>query len=105
MCTQIEMDQEAEDIVWRVMFEYPSQNNPGGSPGVIMKNNFMAFQNSMWAHWLISGCSFWTNRVDWWTDQLANNTYSTYQTALKLAKIEFAQSMHTLCNCPGPVPQ
>ena len=66
-------------------------------------NAFLTFQQNMWTHYQNTGCSWWANRVTLWTSQLLSIT-NPYQLALKTAKIQFAQQMHTACCCPGPVP-
>ena len=85
--------------------------------GTTMANwsGFQTFFNNMWNHWTgtvsgPSGCAWWVNRVDEWTDDLIGPPplppiTNPYHIALKTAKIHFAQQMHIECGCPGPVPQ
>ena len=61
--------------------------------------------NAMWTGYSSGGCGFWTNRVNHWTNQIANNNYNPYVLGRKQAKILFAQNMHTICNCSGPTPR
>ena len=75
------------------------QAHPNPAIGASSSN----FQQSMWTHYQNSGCSWWANRVAVWTAQLPSIT-NAWQLALKNAKIQFAQQMHTECCCPGPIP-
>jgi len=84
-----------------IMFPAYSASNQSSS---VWYTAMMTFINNMWTHYQSSGCGWWANRVTHWTGQLANNTYPIYQTNLKTAKIQFAQTMHTVCGCSGPVP-
>lgn len=68
-------------------------------------NGYNTFINAMWAGYSNVGCSFWANRVNWWTNQIATNNYNPYQLARKHAKILFAQHMHIICGCSGPAPR
>tara|TARA_R110002096_G_scaffold7909_3_gene33785 strand:+ start:8049 stop:8729 length:681 start_codon:yes stop_codon:yes gene_type:complete len=76
-----------------------------GDPG-----QYFVFLFNMWDSYTgatipnISGCSWWANRVALWTSQLPSLT-APNNILLKNAKINFAQQLHTVCNCPGPVPQ
>ena len=67
-------------------------------------SGFATFVSSMWAGYSSGGCSFWTNRVNHWTNQIASNNYNAYVLGRKQAKILFAQNLHNTCGCPGPVP-
>tara|TARA_R110001583_G_scaffold51320_6_gene160345 strand:+ start:3086 stop:4909 length:1824 start_codon:yes stop_codon:yes gene_type:complete len=85
---------------------YKAQGPPNwGHPG------YLAFSANMWDHWTgvtggpnTTGCAWWAHQVTHWTTQINTQTLSAYQLQLKLAKIAFAQLMHTSCCCPGPVP-
>jgi len=71
----------------------------------LFNNSYMTFVNNMWNQYTTHGCSWWTNRVNHWTNQIASNSYNPYQLNRKLAKINLAQQMHVACGCSGPVPQ
>ena len=85
-----------------------------GTGSMANYGGFLQFQQNMWNHYQgispgPSGCAWFTNRVDLWTDQLIGPPplppiTNTYQLALKNAKIQFAQEMWLQCACPGPVP-
>jgi len=68
-------------------------------------NGYYNFINAMWAGYSSAGCSWWANRVNHWTNQIAANNYGPYILARKQAKILFAQHMHSICGCFGPVPK
>ena len=88
----------------------------GSGPFVVLPNantgqyvtNFQTgynnFVTAMFSAYSANGCSFWQNRVTHWTNQLAVNNYNAYITQRKQAKILFAQNMHVICGCSGPVP-
>ena len=85
-----------------------------GTGSMVNYSGFMQFINNMWNHYSgispgPSGCAWWTNRVDKWTDQIIGPPplppiTNTYQLNLKIAKIQFAQEMWLQCGCLGPVP-
>jgi len=78
---------------------------------VVLNNSgqYFVFLFNMWDSYTgvtipnISGCDWWADRVTHWTSQLPGLT-APNNILLKNAKINFAQQMHIICNCPGPVP-
>ena len=72
--------------------------------------SYHTFIQNMWNHFHgmlpgATGCAWWADRVTWWVWQMNNQNLTLPQFQLKMAKINFAQAMHTACCCPGPVPQ
>ena len=74
---------------------------------------FSQFTTRMWDHYLgnlpgPTGCAWWLNRYNHWSNQLLNlgPVINPFQLALKTAKIDFALLMITACDCiPAPPPQ
>ena len=64
----------------------------------------------MWNGYQNGGCGWWANKINIWQGQLSSgvntqgNPINAYQASVLNAKIDFAQAMHVLCNCPGPAP-
>ena len=95
LCSYDDIKKAAGAILYPVYATSPQAMN-------IWYNNFITFQQNMWAHFQNAGCSWWVNRINLWTSQLPGIT-NTYQLALKNAKIDFAYQMNSVCGCP-PIP-
>ena len=107
-CTTNDFLTTAQNTVWPVFV----QAYPPGSYDLIntYPPNGLLWMLNMHTRYNNRGCEWWTNRVDLWTDQLANmnqtpnTSQGQYHLDLKNAKIAFAQAMHVQCNCIGPPP-
>ena len=95
LCSYDDIKKAAGAILYPVYATSPQAMN-------IWYNNFITFQQNMWAHFQNAGCSWWVNRINLWTSQLPGIT-NAYQLALKNAKIDFAYQMNSVCGCP-PIP-
>ena len=95
LCSYDDIKKAAGAIMYPVYATSPQAMN-------IWYNNFITFQQNMWAHFQNAGCSWWVNRINIWTSQLPSIT-NAYQLALKNAKIDFAYQMNSVCGCP-PIP-
>tara|TARA_Y100001963_G_scaffold55210_1_gene77170 strand:+ start:1442 stop:1975 length:534 start_codon:yes stop_codon:yes gene_type:complete len=69
-------------------------------------NNYYTWLDNMWNTYSNNGCQMFQNRYTHWQNQLAGPPPITnaYHIARKKAKMLWAQTMHTICGCPGPVP-
>ena len=103
-CTFDDIKAAAGQYYYPVVSTHPTQ------PMSVWYANFLNFQNNMWTSYQTSGCNWWANRVSVWQAAIAGgvnqngNPLGPFQIALLDAKIDFAQAMHVLCNCIGPIP-
>lgn len=97
-CTRDHHGKIAETLVLPV---YQTSNQPVS----VWQNNYNAWLNSMWSHYLAHGCSFLENRITHWTTQLSTMTnVNSYAYLLKAAKVLWAQELWGYCDCHGPAP-
>ena len=106
MCTQL-------DFVFAAKKRVGPAYLGAGLPNYYSPSNFAAFSsgyyqfiNNMWNSYQQFGCSWFQNRVSHWNSQLTGPPPITtpYHINRKLAKISYAQELHLLCGCTGPVP-
>ncbi len=103
-CTFDQVSNEAKATVAPAYLGMGLPNQQSAAYVNMFNSGFFTFVNNMWAGYQNGGCNFWTNRVNHWTNQIANNSYNAYTLARKQAKILFAQNLHTICGCPGLPP-
>ena len=103
-CSYQDLANEAKATVASAYLGYGLPNANSQVYVNFFNNGFNTFVSAMWAGYLNGGCNFWTNRINHWTDQIANNNYNPYHLGRKQAKVLFAQNMHVACGCPGPIP-
>ena len=103
-CTFDQVSNEAKATVAPAYLGMGLPNQQSAAYVAMFNSGFFTFVNNMWAGYQNGGCNFWTNRVNHWTNQIANNSYNAYTLARKQAKILFAQNLHTICGCPGLPP-
>lgn len=127
-CTEWGFTYIGQPIMKPALIGLTMPNYPGPQNGLVWQQNYFTqcpiFLQNMWDGWngvatTLGGvnqgakCEFWPNRVQWWSDQIANSpnlsnpqtNSDLYQLGRKEAKITFAQTMFTECECSGPVPQ
>ena len=68
--------------------------------------NYYPWLNNMWSTYSSNGCQMFQNRYTHWQNQIIGPPpiTNTYHIARKKAKMLWAQTMHTICGCPGPPP-
>ena len=103
-CSYQDLVNEAKATVAPAYLGYGLPNANSQQYINFFNNSFTVFINAMWSGYSNGGCNFWANRINHWTDQIANNNYNPYVLARKQAKVLFAQNMHVACDCPGPIP-
>jgi hypothetical protein len=78
------------------------QNHPNGSIISLANTGYNNFSQAMWNGYLNSGCAFWENRINHFTNQLNTQTYSPYNQQIKQAKLNYCLAMRVKCSCPIP---
>ncbi len=108
VCTYNDLDQQMKNIMAVAYGFHPVQQT--WIPNWINTSGYYTFRANMWNGYSNFGCGWWTSKVSQWQGIISSgvnaqgNPLGPYQLQLLNGKISFAQTMHNICNCPGPTP-